>query len=159
MTDSRQLRSPAEARMTQEGQQNAGGQRRTDENGRPYYDQAPLSEYPRMMYRKTEVEQTQDYADAINGLKDEPMVVNRFAGLLCETMIAHDASEAELLASNGWDLTPQAAYGQQVGLVAATTAKDDEIARLRAEIQQLTAPPAPPAPAPGRNKTEKEPVA
>lgn len=155
MTDTRQLRSPAEARMTQEGQQNAGGQRRTDDNGKPYYDQAPLSEYPRMMYRATEVEQTQEYADAINGLKDEPMVINRFGGLLCETMIAHDVSEAEVLATNGWDISPQAAHGVVSGLVAATTAKDDEIAALRAEIEQLTAPPA----KTGRAKADVEPIA
>lgn len=156
MTDTRQIRSPAEARMTQEGQQNAGGQRRTDDNGKPYYDQAPLSEYPRMMYRATEVEQTQDYADAINGLKDEPMVINRFGGLLCETMIAHDASEAEVLSTNGWDISAQAAHGVVSGLAVATTAKDDEIAALRAQIEQLTAPPAP---TPGRNKGDKEPIA
>jgi hypothetical protein len=155
VTDTRQLRSPAEARMTQEGQQNAGGQRRTDDNGRPYYDQAPLSEYPRMMYRATEIEQTQDYADAINGLKDEPMVINRFAGLLCETMIAHDATEAEMLSSDGWDISPQAAHGVVAGLAVVTSAKDDEIAALRAQIEELTAPPA----KTGRTKAEPEPIA
>jgi len=147
VTDSRQMRSPSESRMTQEGQQNAGGQRRTDENGKPYYDQAPLSDYPRMMYRKTDVEQTQEYADAISGLKDPPMVINRFGGLLCETMIAHSLDEAEVLATNGWDITPQAAHGVTDGLAVATTAKDDEIAALRAElaardaqVEALTAP-------------------
>jgi hypothetical protein len=155
VTDTRQIRSPAEARMTQEGQQNAGGQRRTHDNGKPYYDQAPLSEYPRMMYRATEVEQTQDYADAINGLKDEPMVINRFGGLLCETMIAHDACEAEVLSTNGWDISAQAAHGVVSGLAVVTTAKDDEIAALRAQIEQLTAPPI----KTGRDKGDKEPVA
>ena len=155
MTDNRQMRSTAEARMAQEGQQNAGGQRRMDDNGKPYYDQAPLSEYPRMMYRATETEQTQEYADAIGELKDKPMVINRYSGLLCDTIIAHDASEAEVLATNGWDLTPQAAHGQEDGIIVATTAKDDEIAMLRAQIEQLTAPPA----KTGRAKAEQEPIA
>lgn len=155
MTDNRQMRSTAEARMAQEGQQNAGGQRRMDDNGKPYYDQAPLSEYPRMMYRATETEQTQEYADAIGELKDKPMVINRYSGLLCDTIIAHDASEAEVLATNGWDLTPQAAHGQEDGIIVATTAKDDEIAMLRAQIEQLTAPLA----KTGGAKAEQEPIA
>lgn len=131
MTD---IRTPAESRMTMEGQQNAGGIRRMDGNNKPYFDQAPLSEYPRMMYRKTEAEQTQEYADAIDGLKDKPMVINRYAGLLCETMIAHDASEAEVLASNGWDINPQAAHGVEDGLGKEVSAKDAEIAELRAQL-------------------------
>jgi len=156
VTDTRVLRSPSEARMTQEGQQNAGGQRRTDDNGKPYYDQAPLSEYPRMMYRATDVEQTQEYADAINGLRDPPMVINRYAGLLCDTTIAHTLDEAEVLATDGWDLTPQAAHGVSNGLIAATTAKDDEIAMLRAELARRDAAPIPTTPYPSQESAAVE---
>ncbi len=151
MTDARQMRPPVETRMTTENQQNAGGQRRLDDEGRPYYDQAPLSEYPRMMYRKTDVEQTQEYADAIDGLKDPPMVINRYAGLLCETKIAHDASEAEALSTDGWDLTPAAAHGQEDGLAKQTSAKDDEIAALKAQLAaSLAQTPEPERRGPGR---------
>lgn len=151
MTDSRQMRPPAETRMTSENQQNAGGQRFLDDEGRPYYQPAPLSEYPRMMYRKTDVEQTQEYADAIDGLKDKPMVINRFDGLLCETMIAHDASEAEVMATNGWDLTAKAAHGVEDGLITATSAKDDEIAELRRQLaESLAQTPEPERRGPGR---------
>lgn len=121
--------------MTSENQQNAGGQRFTDDEGRPYYQPAPLSEYPRMMYRKTETEQTQEYADAIDGLKDAPMVINRYDGLLCDIMVAHDASEAEVLASNGWDVSPKAAHGVEDGLGKEVSAKDAEIADLRARLE------------------------
>lgn len=144
------LRTPAEARMTMEGQQNAGGQRRTDDNGKPFYDQAPLSEYPRMMYRKTDIEQTQEHADQISDLKDKPMVINRFDGLLCEMMIAHSASEAEVLASNGWDLTPKAAHGVEDGLMKETSAKDAEIAELRAQLARSQAGEEPARRGPGR---------
>lgn len=135
MTDNRQLRSPAEARMTAEGQQNAGGIRRVDENGKAYYDQAPLSEYPRMMYKATTTEKIQEYADVVAGMKDEPMVINRFDGLLCDTLIAHDAGEAETLATNGWDLTPKAAHGVEDGLAKEVSGKDAEIAELRRQLE------------------------
>lgn len=140
MTDARTLRPPSDAIMTREDQQNAGGTRRVDSTtGFAYYDSAPLAEYPRMMYRATTVEQVQEYADAVAGMKDEPMVINRFDGLLCETMIAHSADEAEVLATNGWDLTPKAAHGVEDGLVAATSAKDDEIAELKRQLAESLA--------------------
>jgi uncharacterized membrane protein len=144
--------------MAQEGQTNAGGQRRTDDEGKPYYDAAPLSEYPRMMYKATDVEQTQPFADQIADLKDKPMVINRFSGLLCETMIAHSADEAEVLATNGWDVTPQAAHGVADGLVKATSAKDDEIAALKAELARRDAAASPEEPRRGPGRPPKHPV-
>jgi uncharacterized membrane protein len=144
--------------MAFEGQQNAGGQRRTDDNGKPYYDPAPLSEYPRMMYRATEVEQTQPFADEIAELKDKPMVINRFNGLLCETTIAHSADEAEVLATNGWDVTPEAAHGVVTGMAAAATAKDDRIAELEAMLAARDAEPASEEPRRGPGRPPKQPV-
>lgn len=128
------LRGPDESRMAQEGQQNAGGMQRRYENGEVYYDPAPLTEYPRMLYRKTDKEQTQEWADAIADLKDPPMVINRFDGLLCDTMIVNSKDEAERATAEGWDISPRAAHGLSDGLAKEVTSKDDEIARLRAEL-------------------------
>lgn len=129
-----ETRSVAESRMYTENQQNAGGIRKIDDNGKAYYDQAPRSDYPRMLYKATEHEQIQEWADAVDTLKDKPMVINRFDGLLCETCIVHSATEAEALAEMGWDLTPKAAHGQDEGLVKAVSAKDDRIAELEAML-------------------------
>ena len=138
MTDTRQMRSVSESRMANEGQANAGGQRRVDDSGKPYYDQAPLSEYPRMLYRQTEVEQVQEEAaEVIPGLKDLPTVINRFGGLLCDTCIAHSLTEAEALSELGWETSPAAAYGQTEGIAKQASAKDDEIARLTAELASM----------------------
>jgi len=143
VTDTRTLRAPSDAIMAREDQQNAGGVRHVQrDTGFAYYDQAPLSEYPRMMYRKTEVEQVQDSAATIEGLKDEPTVINRYEGLLCETTIAHDADEAEVLSTNGWDVSPKAAHGVEDGLIKATSAKDAEIAELRALLAAQSGAPA-----------------
>lgn len=136
--------------MAREDQQNAGGQRRQDDQGRPYYDPAPLSEYPRMLYRKTDVEQTQEHADMMTDVKDKKMVINRFDGLLCETVIAHDASEAEALSTNGWDVSPKAAHGVEDGLMKATSAKDDRIAELEAMLAAQGATEEPVRRGPGR---------
>jgi hypothetical protein len=150
--------------MVNEGQTNAGGTRRTDESGKPYYDPAPLSDYPRMLYKKTTVEQTQESADAIADLKDAPMVINRFAGYLCETCIATSATEAEALSELGWDISPQAAHGVTDGLAKTTSAKDDEIAALRAALAQSQAenaqldPDQPPRRGPGRPPKAPEPA-
>ena len=132
MTDARQMRTVAESRMTNEGQANAGGARKLDSGGSPYYDQAPLSEYPRMLYRKTEHEQVQEAAEVIAGLKDEPYVINRFEGMLCETCIAASLTEAEALAELGWETSPRAAYGMADGLGKTVSAKDERIAELEA---------------------------
>lgn len=131
------MRSVAESRMTMEGQQNAGGVRKIDDNGKPYYDQAPLSEYPRMMFKATDVERVQPFADEIAQLKDAPMVINRYEGLLCDTIVANSATEAEALSESGWDVSPKAAHGVVDGLAKATSAKDDEIAALKAQIAAM----------------------
>lgn len=138
MTDARQLRTPADSVMAMEGQQNAGGMRRVVQGtGFAYYDAAPLSDYPRMMYRKTDREQLQEHADAV-GLKDAAMVINRFDGLLCETVIAESLTDAETLSADGWETSPQAAYGLATGIASATSAKDEEIAALRAQLAAAT---------------------
>ena len=146
------IRSPMESRMTREGQQNAGGLRRTDDNNKPYYDEAVRAEYPRMMYKATTEEHTQEHAEVVDGLKDKPMVINRFAGqYLCDTMIAHDAAEAEVLATNGWDFTPAAAHGAEEGLIAVTSAKDERIAELERQLRDsLAQTPEPERRGPGR---------
>lgn len=151
MTDTRTLRAPSDAIMAREDQQNAGGVRHVQrDTGFAYYDQAPLAEYPRMMYRKTDQEQVQDSAATIEGLKDGPTVINRFEGLLCETTIAHDADEAEVLSTNGWDISPKAAHGVEDGLIKATSAKDAEIAELKALLAAQSATEETPRRGPGR---------
>lgn len=96
-----------------------------------------LSQYPRMMYRMTDVEETTVLTTHNDGRPRETRVDNLFAGLLCDTVIAETPDEAEALTSDGWDISPQAAHGVVSGLVAATTAKDDEIAALRAELAAM----------------------
>jgi hypothetical protein len=93
-----------------------------------------LSAYPRMMYRKTEDEETTVLTTHSDGRPREVRIDNQFAGLLCDTVIAESADEAEALTADGWDISPQAAHGVVTGMAAATTAKDDEIAALRAEL-------------------------
>jgi hypothetical protein len=145
--------------MSREGQQNAGGVRHVErETGFVHYDPAPLSEYPRMMYRATDVEQTQPFADQIAELKDKPMVINRYNGHLCETTIAHSADEAEVLASNRWDITPEAAHGVVSGLAAVTTAKDDRIAELEAMLAARDIDNDGEAPRRGPGRPPKQPV-
>ncbi len=98
-----------------------------------------LSAYPRMMYRMTNVEETSVLTTHSDGRPREVRIDNQFAGLLCDTTIAESADEAEALTADGWDISPQAAHGVVSGLVAATTAKDDEIAALRSELAAMQA--------------------
>ncbi len=93
--------------------------------------------YPRMLYRKTDNEEVQVISTHADGRPRETLIVNKFDGLLCETRIAESADEAEALALEGWDTTPQAAHGLAVGMVAATTAKDERIAELEAQLAAL----------------------
>lgn len=136
MTDFRQLRPTSQAIMEHEGQANAGGPARVvdAESGSMRWGAAPITEYPRMLYKRTDREVTQEWADTIGELKDKPMVINRFDGYLCDTCIANSVTEAEALAELGWDISPAAAHGVVTGLAAATSAKDDEIASLRAQL-------------------------
>jgi hypothetical protein len=106
-----------------------------------------LSEFPRMLFRKTDEKQEAVVSTDKYGVPREVTVLNDFCGYLCETAIADDADHAEQLASEGWDVSPQAAYGVTTGIVAKTTAKDDEIAELKrqlaerdAELAEVTAP-------------------
>lgn len=134
------IRGVSESRMVDPAQQNAGGARRNyPESQEVYYDPAPLTEYPRMMYKATTEKKTQEFADAVADMKDKPFVINDFGGLLCDTKIANDASEAEQLIADGWDISPQAAHGQKSAVATAATAKDDEIARLQAELAAMRA--------------------
>jgi hypothetical protein len=132
------MRSVGESRMAQEGQANAGGVMKRYDNGEVYYDSAPLTEYPRMLYRKTDVEQTQEWADAVDTLKDPPMVINNYGTpkepLLCDTCIAQNADEAETLSADGWEISAQAAHGLSSGIAAVATAKDARIAELEAQL-------------------------
>ncbi len=102
------------------------------------------SEYPRMMYRKTGEKVENIVSTDRSGLPRETTVINQFGmiggpSLLCETIVAEDIDQAEALAAEGWDITPQAAYGVVTGIVAQTSAKDDEIAALRAQIASMQA--------------------
>lgn len=98
-----------------------------------------LSAFPRMMYRKTDERDEIVVSTDRNGIPRETSVVNSFGGMLCETMVVDDADQAEALSAEGWDLTPEAAHGIVSGLAAQTTAKDDEIAALRAELEAMKA--------------------
>jgi hypothetical protein len=131
--------------MTFEGQANAGGMRRVSDEGKVTYDPAPMTEYPRMMYRKTEVEERVQQTDDAAKCGETFITVNNYGSpkepLLCDTRIAHTATEAEELTGEGWDITPRAAHGLSDGLAKVTTAKDDEIARLRAELEAAKSEP------------------
>jgi len=124
-----------------------------------------LSEYPRLMYRATPDAETAVQSTDRNGQPREVFEINRYAGLLCETLVAETPDEAEALTADGWDVTPQAAHGVVSGLATATTAKDDEIAALRAQIAALQdAAAAEPEPEPeperrGPGRPRKEPIA
>lgn len=96
-----------------------------------------LSAYPRMMYRATEEKEETVITTHADGRPREVRIDNQFSGLLCDTTIAETADEAEVLSAEGWDISPQAAHGVVTGLAAATTAKDDEIAVLRAELAAM----------------------
>lgn len=133
------LRGPSETRMANEGQNNAGGAMRYDLNDQPYWDAAPMSEYPRMLYRKTNEAQYQEWADSLHQSSEERMVINKFDGMLCDITIAKDADEAERLAADGWDISPRAAHGLTDGLGAAVSAKDAEIAELRRQLAESVA--------------------
>ena len=100
------------------------------------------AEYPRMLYRKTDEPEEQVISTHADGRPRETLTINSFNGLLCETTIANDADEAEQLASEGWDTTPQAAHGMATGMIAATTAKDERIAELEAQLAAMQAEPA-----------------
>lgn len=132
-------RGPSETRMANENQNNAGGTKRFDMNGQPFWDAAPQSEYPRMMYRKTSEAKHQEWADSLHAGSEERFVTNSFDGLLCDTIIAKDADVAEALATDGWDITPRAAHGLSSGLGDAVSSKDAEIAELRRQLAESVA--------------------
>lgn len=114
------------------------------------------SEYPKMLYRKTDREDKQIQTDAASKCGETWLVINRFEGLLCETMIVHGPDEAEIASEEGWEDTPRAAHGLSSGLAARTSAKDDEIARLKAELEAAKSEPKR---GPGRPpKVEPEPA-
>lgn len=101
------------------------------------------AEYPRMMYRKTEVEHKQVQTDALAKCGETWLVINDYDGLLCDTLTANDAGEAEAMSAEGWDVSPRAAHGLSDGMVAVTTAKDARIAELEAMLAAQETAPAP----------------
>ena len=101
----------------------------------------PGGEYPKMLYRKTDKEEHYVQTTHPDGEPKTWLVINRFHGLLCETVVAESLDDAETLAADGWDSSPEAAHGVVSGTRAATSAKDDEIAALQAELAALRAEP------------------
>lgn len=97
------------------------------------------AEYPRMMYRQTDVEDKHVVANDKFGAPKEFAIVNSFGGLLCETIIAESADEAEELFAAGWEVSPSAAYGMQSPQAKASSAKDDRIAELEAMVAAMQA--------------------
>lgn len=122
--------------------------------------------YPRMLYRATEQEDVHVISYDKFGLPAEKVTVNSFGGLLCDTIIAETADEAEALLAQGWEVSPSAAYGEQSPAAKAATAKDDEIAALRAELETMRAvaskPEQPAEPeqrrGPGRPRSAPQPI-
>ncbi len=110
------------------------------------------AEYPRMMYRKIDQEERMQQTDEHAKCGATYLVVNKYAGLLCETRVAEDADEAEALTAEGWDSSPEAAHGIQTGIAAATSAKDAEIAELRRRLEEREQP----APRRGRPPNVRE---
>jgi len=90
--------------------------------------------YPRMLYRKTDapVENVLHYDKF--GKPVEVVTLNSFGGLLCDTAIVETVDEAEALFAEGWDISPSAAYGEQSPVAKGASAKDEEIAALKAEL-------------------------
>jgi hypothetical protein len=99
--------------------------------------------YPRMMYKATTEEDRFMQTDAHAKCGETYLVQNLFHGLLCDTIIAEDADEAEALVSQGWDSSPQAAHGIASGLATVTSAKDARIAELEAMLAERTTEEAP----------------
>lgn len=109
--------------------------------------------FPAMLYRKTDVEDRHVLSIDDKGREREFTVRNLFGGHLCETVIVEDQDQAEALAEDGWDVSPAAAHGVVSGLAVAVSAKDEEIAALRAQLaasQAITADPDPTRRGPGR---------
>lgn len=132
------IRSVDESRMSMEGQTNAGGMVKTYDNGTPYYDPAPLTEYPRMLYRATFEEERVQQTDEHAKCGETWLVVNNYGTqkepLLCETRIVQDATEAEEASMDGWEISARAAHGLADGLAKQASAKDDRIAELEAQL-------------------------
>jgi len=97
------------------------------------------AEYPKMLYRKTDIEDRHIQTDASTKCGETYLVQNNYGGLLCDTMIVNSPDEAEALALEGWDVSPRAAHGQVDGLAKQVSAKDEEIAALRAQLAAQTA--------------------
>jgi hypothetical protein len=95
------------------------------------------AEYPKILYRKTEEAERRAVSQDKQGKDREWETLNLYNGFLCDVVVVDSADEAEAFAADGWDISPAAAHGAATGLVAATTAKDDEIAALRAELDAL----------------------
>lgn len=103
---------------------------------------APGGEYPRILYRKTDREQRVVQTDGNSSYSKQEtyLVENEFHGLLCDTMVVNGPDEAEAAAESGWDVSPHAAHGLTEGLQTAVSAKDAEIAALRAQLAAQTEP-------------------
>lgn len=97
------------------------------------------AEYPRMLFRATDVEERHVVTTHQDGRDREVTITNSFNGLLCETTIVQDADEAEEFLAAGWEITPSAAYGQTSAAAAAVTAKDAHIAELEARLAAFEA--------------------
>lgn len=91
-------------------------------------------EYPRMMYRKTDKEHRVIQTDGSAKCGETWLVQNRFDGLLCDTQVANTVDEAEAMALEGWEISPKAAHGEADGMIASVSAKDAEIAALKAQL-------------------------
>lgn len=98
-----------------------------------------LTEFPKLLYRATTEETRYVQTTHDNGDPKTWLVTNKFNGHLCDTVVAESADDAETLAADGWDVSPEAAHGVVVGLQVATSAKDAEIAELRAEMARMQA--------------------
>lgn len=135
------LKGPDEVSMADDKQPNAGGIEMRRADGTIYYDAAIRSEYPRMMYRKTDVEEKVQQTDSAAKCGETFLITNNYgtakSPLLCETAIANDLDEAETMTADGWDTSAAAAHGQAEGLAKAASAKDDEIAALKAQLAEM----------------------
>lgn len=133
------MRLPDEVNLSMEGQTNDGGPAvMTD--GKMIRHPASLTEYPRMMYRRTDVPERVQQTDAAARCGATYLTVNDYGNdgeqMLCDTRVAHTATEAEALTAEGWEISPSAAYGLAEGLTKETSAKDDRIAELEAMLAE-----------------------
>lgn len=103
-------------------------ERGIDRGGMQWFED--MGEYPRLLYRKSEPVKN-----------DAGAVTNRFGDIHFTTLTVADAAEHMKADAEGWRASPdaltQAGRKKEEDKRAVESAKDDEIARLKAELARV----------------------